>query len=146
MSSTNDVTHPEGTFVVHAAAGTGKTWLLTSRVIRLLLSGTPPGGILAITFTRKAAAEIEQRVMERLLEMAASPMKILQEKLTEIGCEPSKEAVANARQLYELLLLSEHPLRVTTFHAFCQDLLQRFPLESSLPSGFRIVENTQQLH
>ncbi len=131
--------------MVHAAAGTGKTWLLTSRIIHLLLKGARPGAILAITFTRKAAVEIEQRVMGRLLEMAASQKEVLQEKLAEIGCAPSPESLEKAGRLYETLLESEHPLRVTTFHAFCQDLLQRFPLESGLPPGFQIIENTQQL-
>ncbi|MFV1996906.1 MAG: UvrD-helicase domain-containing protein [Acidiferrobacterales bacterium] len=138
-------TQPGGNFVVHAAAGTGKTWLLTSRIIHLLLKGAQPGAILAITFTRKAAAEIEQRVMERLLEMAASQEEALIEKLAEIGCAPSPAILKVAGQLYESLLVSEHPLRVTTFHAFCQSLLQRFPLESGLPPGFQVVENPQQL-
>ncbi len=145
MSDITRTTLPEGNFVVHAAAGTGKTWLLTSRIIHLLLKGAHPGAILAITFTRKAAAEIEQRVMDRLLEMAASEKDVLQQQLAEIGCAPSPESLAKAGRLYETLLGSEHPLRVTTFHAFCQDLLQSFPLESGLPPGFQIVENTQQL-
>ncbi len=145
MSDINQATRPETNFVVHAAAGTGKTWLLTSRILRLLLAGALPGSILAITFTRKAAAEIEQRVMERLLEMASISPQTLQEKLTEIGCEPSGETVDAARQLYESLLVTDHPLRVTTFHAFCQDLLQHFPFESGLPPGFQIAENTQPL-
>lgn len=145
MPDINRATLPEGNFVVHAAAGTGKTWLLTSRIIHLLLKGAQPGSILAITFTRKAAAEIEQRVMERLLEMAASPKEALVKKLAEIGCDPSPAILEKAGQLYESLLVSEHPLRVTTFHAFCQNLLQRFPLESGLPPGFQVAENPQQL-
>lgn len=138
-------TRPEGNFVVHAAAGTGKTWLLTSRIIHLLLTGAKPGGILAITFTRKAAAEIEQRVMERLLAMASCETDDLRQKLLEIGCQPSADILDEAQTLYETLLVTEHPLKVTTFHAFCQNLLQRFPLESGLPPGFQIAENTQQL-
>ena len=78
MSDINQATQPETNFVVHAAAGTGKTWLLTSRILRLLLAGALPGRILAITFTRQAAAEIEQRVMERLLEMASISPQTLQ--------------------------------------------------------------------
>jgi ATP-dependent helicase/nuclease subunit A len=145
MPEITRATQPEGNFVVHAAAGTGKTWLLTSRIIHLLLKGAQPGAILAITFTRKAAAEIEQRVMERLLEMAACQKEALAEKLAEIGCTPSPAILEKAGQLYESLLVTEHPLRVTTFHAFCQNLLQRFPLESGLPPGFQVAENPQQL-
>ena len=46
---------PARSVVVEACAGSGKTWLLASRIVRLLLEGTPPGEILAITVTRKAA-------------------------------------------------------------------------------------------
>lgn len=145
MPDITRATLPDGNFVVHAAAGTGKTWLLTSRIIHLLLQGAQPGAILAITFTRKAAAEIEQRVMERLLEMAASPKEALVEKLAEIGCTPSPAILKKAGKLYESLLVSDFPLKVTTFHAFCQNLLQRFPLESGLPPGFQVIENPQQL-
>ena len=69
-------TAPENNVVVHAAAGTGKTWLLTSRIIRLLLTGSEPGAILAITFTRKAAGEIHQRITERLFALAGSDARM----------------------------------------------------------------------
>ena len=54
---------PAHSVVVEACAGSGKTWLLASRIVRLLLAGVAPGEILAITFTRKAAREIEERVV-----------------------------------------------------------------------------------
>ena len=69
MIDTARATAPEKNVVVHAAAGTGKTWLLTSRVIRLLLEGSEPGAILAITFTRKAAGEIHERISAQLLSL-----------------------------------------------------------------------------
>jgi ATP-dependent helicase/nuclease subunit A len=65
-------TVPTANASVHASAGTGKTWLLTTRIIRLLLAGARPDGILAVTFTRKAAAEMQQRVTERLRELMSS--------------------------------------------------------------------------
>ena len=61
---------PSRSVVVEACAGSGKTWLLASRVVRLLLGGVAPGEILAITFTRKAAREIEERVVAWLNFMA----------------------------------------------------------------------------
>ena len=57
---------PQKSYAVFASAGTGKTWLLVARLLRLLLAGAQPETILAITFTRKAAAEIQQRLVERL--------------------------------------------------------------------------------
>ena len=61
---------PRRSVAVTASAGSGKTWLLVSRVLRLLLEGQPAGGILALTFTRKAAAEMRERVNERLRALA----------------------------------------------------------------------------
>ena len=60
-------TDPSANVAMRAAAGTGKTWLLTSRLVSLLLRGAPPGSILAITFTRKAAAEIYRRLSKRVV-------------------------------------------------------------------------------
>ena len=68
----NRVTDPRANVAVRAAAGTGKTWLLTNRLIMLLMQGIAPASILAITFTRKAAAEIQQRVNERVLAMVTA--------------------------------------------------------------------------
>src|SRR3970040_1567409 len=132
-------TDPNNNVVVHAAAGTGKTWLLTSRIIRLLLEGSDPGSILAITFTRKAAAEIHERVTGRLLEIAVSEEDRLAALLEELGVAPSRQACIAARELYEKHLNAIHALRTTTFHAFCQEILRRFPLESDVPPGFALV-------
>ena len=138
-------TSTKNNLTVHASAGTGKTWLLASRIIRLLLAGVAPGAILAITFTRKAAAEIHQRVSERLLVMASCGDEMLKSHLTQLGAEPNAETVRQARGLYEQLLSAEHELRASTFHAFCQEILHRFPLEAAVPPGFDLVETTGDL-
>ncbi|UCC55375.1 MAG: UvrD-helicase domain-containing protein [Gammaproteobacteria bacterium] len=127
---------------VHASAGTGKTWLLTTRIIRLLLGGARPDSILAVTFTRKAAAEMQQRITERLREFMQVPAEDLDKSLEECGIEASAETRVRVRQLYEELLYDPYPLRTTTFHAFCQELLQRFPLEAGIDPGFEIIEST----
>ena len=145
MSDIRLATSPFGNFVVHAAAGTGKTWLLTSRIIRLLLAGSAPGSILAITFTRKAAAEIQERLLSRLLQLAGAPETDVEQQLSEIGADTDAGARSLARRLYEKVLTAEQTLRITTFHAFCQELLQRFPLESGLPPGFQLIESTAEL-
>ena len=138
-------TSPLHNVVVHAAAGTGKTWLLTSRIIHLLLEGSEPGAILAITFTRKAAAEIHERVTERLLALAGCDEDTLPRLLTDIGAKTDPASCEAARHLYEKHLSAIQSLRTTTFHAFCQEILRRFPLEADVPPGFELIESTAEL-
>jgi ATP-dependent helicase/nuclease subunit A len=127
---------------VHASAGTGKTWLLVTRIVRLLLAETPPEGILAVTFTRKAAAEMQQRVTERLRELAGAAPAEMDAMLRQYGITPDEAMRARAARLHEALLFNPYSLRATTFHAFCQELLQRFPLEAGVAPGFAISEAT----
>jgi ATP-dependent helicase/nuclease subunit A len=138
-------TDPHRDASVHASAGTGKTWLLVTRVLRLLLAGARADNILAVTFTRKAAAEMEQRIMERLHELACAERTQLVSLLQQAGIEPDDPLLQRAAQLYETVLCNPRRLRCTTFHAFCQDLLQRFPLEAGVAPGFEVIEKTGQL-
>ena len=71
--------------VVEACAGSGKTWLLSSRIARAILEGTPPRSILALTFTNKAAAEMRTRVVSHLKEMATLASPQLEAKLRSWG-------------------------------------------------------------
>jgi len=133
---------PARNATVHASAGTGKTWLLVTRIVRLLLAGTAAESILAVTFTRKAAAEMQQRVTERLRELAGAAPGSLDAMLLQYGITPDDDLRTRAGRLYETLLFNPYPLRATTFHAFCQELLQRFPLEAGVAPGFAISEAT----
>jgi ATP-dependent helicase/nuclease subunit A len=130
---------------VHASAGTGKTWLLVTRILRLLLAGARPDSILAVTFTRKAAAEMQQRVTERLHALMCADETTLDKMLKECGALQDTHTRSRARQLYEENLFNPYTLRATTFHAFCQELLQRFPLEAGIAPGFELSEATGML-
>ena len=138
-------TDPRRDASVHASAGTGKTWLLVTRVLRLLLAGARADSILAVTFTRKAAAEMEQRIMERLRELACADEAARAGLLEQAGIETDLDHLQRAAQLYETVLCNPRRLRCTTFHAFCNDLLARFPLEAGVTLGFELVEKTGQL-
>jgi ATP-dependent helicase/nuclease subunit A len=141
-STTLQAADPARNATVHASAGTGKTWLLVTRILRLLLAGARPDSILAVTFTRKAAAEMRQRVTQRLRELMCADERSLDKMLTEIGIQPDMHSRIQARQLYEQGLFNPYSLRATTFHAFCQELLQRFPLEAGISPGFELSEAT----
>ena len=145
-NNTMDTIQPDLNIAVSASAGTGKTWLLVSRIVRLLLEGTKPDCILAITFTRKAAAEMQSRLNEWLLKMATASQAELDQILSSIDITPNETIRNKAYSLYESLLYSYRPVKTTTFHAFCQSLLQRFPLESNVPVGFELVETGNALY
>jgi len=136
---------PDRNATVHASAGTGKTWLLVTRIIRLLLAGASPDNILAVTFTRKAATEMQERLGERLGELMRADDDALDALLADCGIQPDQTVRQQARGLYERNLFNTYPLRTTTFHAFCQEILQRFPLEAGIPPGFEIIESTALL-
>jgi len=142
MTDTPLATQADRSFSVLASAGTGKTWQLVARLTRLLLNGARLDSILAITFTRKAAGEMQQRLNQRLRELLEADDQQLDLALTDIGESPTAGLRQQARKLFESTLRSEQSLRSTTFHSFCQELLQRFPLEAGLPPGFELVEQT----
>lgn len=133
---------PTNNAAVLASAGTGKTWLLVTRMVRLLLAGARPEGILAITFTRKAAAEMLARLNQRLRLYAGLNDAELAGELQALGAPTDREHLSQARRLYERMLFAERPLRATTFHAFCQEILQRFPLEADIAPDFELLDTS----
>lgn len=136
---------PDINATVSASAGTGKTWLLVTRIIRLLLANAEPGSILALTFTRKAAAEMQLRLQERLYQMATADDKELRVLLLQTGSPVTRETINKSRELYEKLLHANFQVRLQTFHSFCQDILSHFPLEADITPGFELIENTALL-
>jgi ATP-dependent helicase/nuclease subunit A len=138
-------TDPNLNVSVFASAGSGKTYLLVTRMLRLLLAGARPDGILAVTFTRLAAGEMQSRLTERLLEWQDLDDAALDRALAEMGVPVDDTLRERARRLFEQTLLAERPVHTTTFHAFCQDVLARFPLEAQVPPGFELTDNAREL-
>ncbi len=118
---------------VTASAGTGKTRSLTDRVLRLLLAGAPPGSILAITFTRTAAAEMQARVFAALARWAGLDEAGLDAALADLGEAPTPELRARARGLLPVVLDDPHGLEIRTIHGLAQAILAAFPVEAGLP-------------
>ncbi|SMF78797.1 double-strand break repair helicase AddA [Allosphingosinicella indica] len=128
-----------------ASAGTGKTHVLTARVLRLLLSGVDPATILCLTFTKAGAAEMADRIHRRLAHWVRLKDVDLGLELLALGESSGPEARENARTLFARVLdASGGGLRIQTIHAFAQSLLGSFPAEAGLVPGFRPLEGREQ--
>jgi len=132
---------------VSASAGTGKTQVLTDRMLRLMLAGSQPDRILALTFTRAAAAEMQIRLTRRLGEWMGADEARLVAELQALGINPEAAMLARARSLFTLALEVPGGLKVQTLHGFAQGLLAAFPVEAGLPPGFVALDEraAQQL-
>ena len=114
---------PSENVVLEASAGTGKTRVLVDRYVNLLRAGVDPRNILAMTFTRKAAAEMRERIVRTLRGAAGR----------------SPEDDARWRQLRDRL----NDIAISTIDAFCLSLLREFPLEADLDPGFDVADETE---
>jgi ATP-dependent helicase/nuclease subunit A len=132
---------PTASVWVAASAGTGKTKVLTDRVLTLLLAGTPPQRILCLTFTKAAAAEMANRIAKRLALWATAPEAQLAAELADLlGHAAQDEVAIRARRLFAQVLDVPGGMHMETIHAFCQSLLRRFPLEAGLAPHFQVMD------
>ncbi len=143
-----DALDPHHSVVVAACAGSGKTWLLVSRIVRLLLSGVPPGEILAITFTRHAAQEMAERLRDWLEMLAGADAKAVCNFLRERALSESDiddAVLARARSLHEDVLRADPPLTISTFHSWYLQLLRSAPLSAAAIGNPTLTEQTSAL-
>jgi len=132
---------PTASVWVSASAGTGKTKVLTDRVLRLLLAGTLPQRILCLTFTKAAAAEMSNRVNRTLGNWAVMSDRDLARELTELtGHRPDDSMMTAARRLFAGVLDAPGGLAIQTIHGFCQSLLRRFPIEAGVAPHFAVMD------
>src|SRR5436190_8709184 len=129
MSATSDAAarlhavDPAQNVVLEASAGTGKTRVLVERYVNLLRAGVDPDNILAITFTRKAAAEMRERIIERLREASR------QSEFDRARWRDLKERFGD--------------IAISTIDAFCLSLLRECPLEADIDPGFELADDTE---
>lgn len=136
---------PEASAWVSANAGSGKTTVLSNRVIRLLLAGVEPSRILCLTFTKAAAANMSNRVFERLARWANAEEPELDRALEALGTLEVNDAVrARARRLFARALETPGGLKVLTIHAFCERVLHQFPFEAGVPAAFTVLDDRQR--
>lgn len=134
---------PSRSVWVTANAGTGKTRVLSDRILRLLLTGAHPESILAITFTKAAAAEMKTRVEAVLARWAITAEdEALADELEDLtGVAPSTTLVHAARRLFARVLDLPQGLQIQTIHALCAGLLRRFPIEAGVAPHFETIDD-----
>ena len=136
---------PAASAWVSANAGSGKTYVLAQRVIRLLLDGTDPSKILCLTYTKAASANMANRVFERLAGWTTLSDEALEKEIRKTGVKRiDAKRLARARKLFAEALETPGGLKVQTIHAFCTRLLQTFPFEADVAARFQVLDETQQ--
>ena len=135
---------PNASAWVSANAGSGKTHVLTQRVLRLMLDGAKPAQILGLTFTKAAAANMAGRIFATLAEWTSLDDEALTARIVETGAaRPGPPALAFARQLFARAIETPGGLKIQTLHAFCERLLQLFPFEANVPAHFQVVDERE---
>ena len=132
---------PFSRLVIRASAGSGKTYQLSARYLRLLLEGAPVDSILATTFTRKAAGEIQDRILARLGNAALSPENAAALSAQLYDGDANVLSQERLRSLAVDVVRSLHRLRICTLDAFFMQIAGGFAFEIGLPPGWRIVED-----
>jgi ATP-dependent helicase/nuclease subunit A len=145
LANQHKASNPDQSVWVSANAGSGKTHVLASRVIRLLLQGAAPSKILCLTFTKAAAANMAARVFEMLSGWTQLPNDQLAEVIAAIGAaKPSRAELALARRLFARAVETPGGLKIQTIHAFCERILHLFPFEANVPYRFEVADERTQ--
>lgn len=147
-SQQESASNPAYSVWVEASAGTGKTKVLSDRVLRLLMSGTEPSRILCLTYTKAAAVNMKERIYRKLSGWAVAEDQNLENELKELYNNPlvmneNPSYKETARTLFAKVLDAPQPIKVQTIHGFCEEILKKFPLEAGVSPYFEIMDDTQ---
>lgn len=135
---------PKASVWVAASAGSGKTKVLTDRVLALLVDGARPDGLLCVTFTKAAASEMANRIHRRLSQWTRLNDAELENAIRRLdGGSVTAEKMDRARRLFAQVLDLPGGLRIRTIHSFCQSVLGRFPLEARVAPNFEAMDERQ---
>ncbi len=129
---------------ISASAGTGKTKLLTDRVLNLLINKIDPENILCLTFTKAAKGEMLSRINENLYNWSKMDNDILKSYLkATYNQNYTEEQVNYTKNLYIQNAIFSKKIKIYTIHAFCQHLLQKFPIEAGIRPAFRVIDEKE---
>jgi ATP-dependent helicase/nuclease subunit A len=145
LAKQHQASNPRHSVWVSANAGSGKTHVLASRVIRLLLHGVAPSKILCLTFTKAAAANMAARVFDTLAPWTHLPDEELAGQISATGAQaPGRAGLVLARKLFARAVETPGGLKIQTIHAFCERLLHLFPFEANVPFRFEVPDEFTQ--
>jgi ATP-dependent helicase/nuclease subunit A len=137
--------NPRRTVWVSASAGSGKTHVLSARILSLMLQGAEPESILCLTYTKAAATEMATRLFSTLSSWNTLDDEALCGEIENLGMDGGDTDIRRkARQLFASALEAPGGLKIQTIHAFCERLLQLFPVEAQLAPGFRVMDEEQE--
>jgi ATP-dependent helicase/nuclease subunit A len=145
-----EASDPQNSSWVSANAGSGKTYVLTMRVIRLLLNGVDPTQILCLTYTKVAAANMASRIFNTLARWTQLDDQSLIAEIENLGqtipIEQKEQAnlLHTARCLFAEAVETPGGLKIQTIHAFCERLLHLFPFEANVSAAFSVIEDEEQ--
>ncbi|HXT09746.1 MAG TPA: double-strand break repair helicase AddA [Roseiarcus sp.] len=135
---------PQSSAWVSANAGSGKTHVLALRVVRLLLAGAAPSRLLCLTFTKAAAANMAERVFDRLAKWTRLDDAALAADIIAAGApQPTAADLERARKMFARVIETPGGLKIQTIHAFCERVLHLFPFEANVPAGFRPLDERE---
>ena len=140
--------NPQENVWVQANAGTGKTSVLTGRLLRILFR-TPDikkSGILCLTYTNAGAGEMRNRILASLKNWALLPDTDIRELLDEVAINKNitDEDIAHAREIFFTYIDNPEMLKVKTIHGFCEEILHRFPVEAHVSPAWKLVSGADQ--
>jgi ATP-dependent helicase/nuclease subunit A len=136
--------NPRTSAWVSANAGSGKTHVLTQRVLRLLLDRTPPAQILCLAYTKAAAANMAERIFGQLAAWTSLDDDALAKAIVDCGAPaPGPQDLAFARQLFARTIETPGGLKIQTLHAFAERLLRLFPFEANVPAHFKVIDERE---
>jgi len=136
--------NPRTSAWVSANAGSGKTHVLTQRVLRLLIDRTPPAQILCLAYTKAAAANMAERIFGQLAEWTSLDDGALAKAVVDCGAPaPGPQDLGFARQLFARTIETPGGLKIQTLHAFAERLLRLFPFEANVPAHFKVIDERE---
>lgn len=142
ISSQQKASNPNSNCWVNASAGSGKTKVLIDRIIRLLLNNTKPDRILCLTFSRAAAGEMQERLLQHTQLLATISETDLTKQLSILGEPPTTEHLTKAKTMYSII--QKESVVIQTVHSFCKNLLQQQLGKKILYPSPRVMENFEE--